>query len=58
MDFHVPHNDYYLYPVIFLGRGIVGKRLATDMVAIVISIQCSLIITLLIAILEKRPKKK
>jgi hypothetical protein len=26
MDFRVPHDDYYLYLVIFLGRGIVGRR--------------------------------
>ncbi|EZP75505.1 hypothetical protein H839_15432 [Parageobacillus genomosp. 1] len=42
----------------FLVGALLEDAQLTDIVTIVISIQCSLIITLLIAILEKLPKKK
>ncbi|NUK29628.1 hypothetical protein HT574_05835 [Parageobacillus sp. VR-IP] len=42
----------------FLVGALLEDAQPTDIVTIVISLQCSLIITLLIAILEKLPKKK
>jgi hypothetical protein len=43
--------------VIFLGSGIVSRRTTNRIVTIVISIQCSLIITLLATIMEKCQKR-
>ncbi|WP_199426815.1 hypothetical protein [Thermaerobacillus caldiproteolyticus] len=55
MDINVFNDAPFILYVIFA----LGSLMFTDIAVIVISVQCSvIIITLLIAVLEKLPKKK